>query len=96
MRAAVHVGQLLQPVPGGIGRYVHRLVDALPGAGVEVATFAAPLDPPEAAPAVSGSGISAMSILLASGGYLLAVLVVTLTAVRTRRARAHTNAGSAA
>ena len=41
MRAAVHVGQLLQPVPGGIGRYARRLVAALPDAGVEVATFAA-------------------------------------------------------
>jgi glycosyltransferase involved in cell wall biosynthesis len=40
MRAAVHVGQLLQPVPGGIGRYVRHLVASLPGAGVEVTTFA--------------------------------------------------------
>lgn len=39
--AAVHVGQLLQPVPGGIGRYVRHLVDALPGAGVDVRAFAA-------------------------------------------------------
>lgn len=45
MRAAVHVGQLLQPVPGGIGRYVRHLVDALPGAGVDVASFAAGPDP---------------------------------------------------
>lgn len=41
MRAAVHVGQLLQPVPGGIGRYVRGLLAALPGAGVEVEAFAA-------------------------------------------------------
>ena len=41
MEAAVHVGQLLQPVPGGIGRYIRRLVAALPGAGVDVHTFAA-------------------------------------------------------
>jgi glycosyltransferase involved in cell wall biosynthesis len=41
VKAAVHVGQLLQPVPGGIGRYVANLVDALPGAGVEVHPFAA-------------------------------------------------------
>ena len=41
MEAAVHVGQLLQPVPGGIGRYVRRLVAALPDAGVDVHTFAA-------------------------------------------------------
>lgn len=41
MQVAVHVGQLLQPVPGGIGRYVSNLVDALPGAGLEVVAFAA-------------------------------------------------------
>jgi glycosyltransferase involved in cell wall biosynthesis len=41
VQVAVHVGQLLQPVPGGIGRYVSRLVEALPGAGVEVVAFAA-------------------------------------------------------
>ena len=41
MRVAVHVGQLLQPVPGGIGRYVRHLVGALPGAGVDVEPFAA-------------------------------------------------------
>jgi glycosyltransferase involved in cell wall biosynthesis len=39
--AAVHVGQLLQPVPGGIGRYVRQLVAALPRAGVEVEAFGA-------------------------------------------------------
>jgi len=41
MEAALHVGQLLQPVPGGIGRYVRRLIDALPAAGVDVHGFAA-------------------------------------------------------
>jgi glycosyltransferase involved in cell wall biosynthesis len=38
---ALHVGQLLQPVPGGIGRYVRHLADALPGVGVDVHGFAA-------------------------------------------------------
>ncbi len=38
---ALHVGQLLQPVPGGIGRYVRALVRELPDAGVELSTFAA-------------------------------------------------------
>jgi glycosyltransferase involved in cell wall biosynthesis len=38
---AIHVGQLLQPVPGGIGRYVRNLLDALPEAGVEVNPFGA-------------------------------------------------------
>ncbi|MEN3271654.1 MAG: hypothetical protein V7636_415, partial [Actinomycetota bacterium] len=41
MRAAVHTGQLLQPVPGGIGRYITHLLDALPGAGVAPIPFAA-------------------------------------------------------
>ena len=38
---ALHAGQLLQPVPGGIGRYVRSLLRALPGAGVEPLAFAA-------------------------------------------------------
>ena len=46
MKVAVHVGQLLQPVPGGIGRYVQELVEALPGAGVETHAFAAGGRPP--------------------------------------------------
>lgn len=50
MRAAVHVGQLLQPVPGGIGRYVRELVAALPAAGVEVEAFAAGAAPAGIAP----------------------------------------------
>ena len=41
MKAAVHTGQLLQPVPGGIGRYITHLLDALPGAGVQPIPFAA-------------------------------------------------------
>jgi glycosyltransferase involved in cell wall biosynthesis len=38
---ALHAGQLLQPVPGGIGRYVRSLLGALPGAGVAPVAFAA-------------------------------------------------------
>jgi glycosyltransferase involved in cell wall biosynthesis len=41
MEVALHVGQLLQPVPGGIGTYVGALLDALPAAGVGVNGFAA-------------------------------------------------------
>lgn len=41
MRVALHVGQLLAPVPGGIGRYVRGLLGALPAAGVDVVPFAA-------------------------------------------------------
>lgn len=41
MKVAVHVGQLLQRTPGGIGRYIRELVAALPATGTEVMTFAA-------------------------------------------------------
>ena len=40
MKVAVHAGQLLQPVPGGIGRYVRSLLAALPDAGVTPVPFA--------------------------------------------------------
>jgi glycosyltransferase involved in cell wall biosynthesis len=40
VKVALHTGQLLQPAPGGIGRYVHALLRDLPSAGVEVAAFA--------------------------------------------------------
>jgi glycosyltransferase involved in cell wall biosynthesis len=41
LTVAVHVGQLLQPVPGGIGRYVRALLPCLPAAGVTPVAFAA-------------------------------------------------------
>lgn len=41
MKVALHAGQLFQRVPGGIGRYVEGLVDALPRTGVDLMTFAA-------------------------------------------------------
>src|SRR5215212_3517352 len=43
---AVHVGQLLQPVPGGIGRYVRSLLPCLPAAGVAPVAFGAGPRPP--------------------------------------------------
>ena len=48
--AAIHVGQLLQTVPGGIGRYVRNLLDALPVAGVEAHAFAAGPAPDDITP----------------------------------------------
>lgn len=39
MRVALHTGQLRQPVPGGIGRYVEGLLAHLPPAGVEIRRF---------------------------------------------------------
>lgn len=50
MRVAVHAGQLLQPVPGGIGRYVTHLLAALPSAGVAPVAFAAGAAPDCIAP----------------------------------------------
>lgn len=50
MKVAVHAGQLLQPVPGGIGRYVTHLLDALPGGDVEPIAFAAGAAPDGIAP----------------------------------------------
>jgi glycosyltransferase involved in cell wall biosynthesis len=41
VKVAVHAGQLLQPVPGGIGRYVQSLLRVLPAAGVDVLAFGA-------------------------------------------------------
>lgn len=40
MKVAFHAGQLLQPVPGGIGRYTIAMLTRLPDAGVEPIAFA--------------------------------------------------------
>jgi glycosyltransferase involved in cell wall biosynthesis len=41
VRVALHSGQLLQAVPGGIGRYTYELLTRLPSAGVDTTAFAA-------------------------------------------------------
>lgn len=41
MRAGLHVGQLLQPVPGGIGRYTVHIARNLAAADVDVLSFGA-------------------------------------------------------
>ena len=46
MKAALHCGQFLQPVPGGIGRYAHSLLRVLPTVDVDVVAFAAGARPP--------------------------------------------------
>jgi glycosyltransferase involved in cell wall biosynthesis len=52
MKVALHVGQLLQPVPGGIGRYVDGLLGSLPDVGVDLVTFAAGEPPANREPAL--------------------------------------------
>ena len=46
LSVACHAGQLLQPVPGGIGRYTHSLLRTLPAAGARPIAFAAGARPP--------------------------------------------------
>jgi glycosyltransferase involved in cell wall biosynthesis len=51
VKVALHAGQLLQPVPGGVGTYVRDLLRELPRAGVDVEAFATgprPSDVPSA------------------------------------------------
>ncbi len=45
MKVALHVGQLLQPVPGGIARYARALVRELPRHDIDVEAFAAGVEP---------------------------------------------------
>jgi glycosyltransferase involved in cell wall biosynthesis len=49
VRVAFHAGQLLQPVPGGIGRYERALLRHIPRDGIEVVAFAAGPRPPSVA-----------------------------------------------
>ena len=41
LRVAFHAGQLLQPVPGGIGRYERAMLAHLPALGIGPVAFAA-------------------------------------------------------
>ena len=52
MRVALHTGQLLQPVPGGIGRYARAMMRHLPAAGVDLTAFAAGARPSGLPPTV--------------------------------------------
>ena len=52
MRVAIHTGQLLQPVPGGIGRYEIALLWRLHDYGVDATAFAAGPRPDGVAPHV--------------------------------------------
>ncbi|HYL50985.1 MAG TPA: glycosyltransferase family 1 protein [Acidimicrobiia bacterium] len=49
---AVHGGQLLQPVPGGIGRYIRAILERLGSVGIDAIAFAAGARPPGLAPNV--------------------------------------------
>jgi glycosyltransferase involved in cell wall biosynthesis len=46
MKIALHAGQLLQPVPGGVGTYVRDLLRELPRADIDVNAFATGPRPP--------------------------------------------------
>jgi glycosyltransferase involved in cell wall biosynthesis len=48
MKVAMHVGQLFQAVPGGIGRYVEGLLGALPDENLDLVTFASGSPRPDA------------------------------------------------
>lgn len=52
MRVAFHTGQLLQRVPGGIGRYERAMLDRLPDFGVRPIAFAAGPRTPGVSPRV--------------------------------------------
>ncbi len=52
MRVAFHAGQLLQPVPGGIGRYSRAILDRLGSVGVDRIAFAAGARPAGLTPSV--------------------------------------------
>jgi glycosyltransferase involved in cell wall biosynthesis len=41
VKVALHAGQLLQPVPGGVGRYVRALLRHVPATGIDVTAFGA-------------------------------------------------------
>ena len=40
MKVALHIGQITQPIPGGIGRYTQSLIESLPKDEVTLYTFA--------------------------------------------------------
>lgn len=50
MKVALHVGQVIQPIPGGIGRYTKSLIRALPNDEVTLYTFACADNPVDAPP----------------------------------------------
>jgi glycosyltransferase involved in cell wall biosynthesis len=52
MKIAFHAGQLLQPVPGGIGRYERAMLQYLPDEGIDPIAFAAGGRPRSLAPRV--------------------------------------------
>ncbi len=50
MKVALHVGQVTQPIPGGIGRYTKALIKSLPRDEVTLYTFACADTPVDAPP----------------------------------------------
>lgn len=56
MKVALHVGQITQPIPGGIGRYTRSLIEYLPNDEVTLYTFACADAPKETLPHYSRAG----------------------------------------
>lgn len=50
MKVALHVGQIGQPIPGGIGRYTKSLIESLPKDEITLYTFACADDPLDTLP----------------------------------------------
>ncbi len=50
MKVALHVGQIGQPIPGGIGRYTQSLIESLPKDEITLYTFACADDPLDTLP----------------------------------------------
>ncbi len=59
IEVALHAGQLLQPVPGGIGRYVEALLEHLPSVGIRPNAFATGPRPEPLSDAVNWTDLGA-------------------------------------
>ena len=67
LQVAFHAGQLLQPVPGGIGRYERAMLAHLPALGIGPVAFAAGDRPHGVAPRVPWIDLGAPRQILERG-----------------------------